>query len=143
MLLIRWFIVICIAFILGKIVSKFRLPSLLGWLLVGMILGPYGFALLSNDLVGSHWYEVILKILECAVGFMIGTELVIKKLKKSGKALVVTTIFQSLGTYFFVSLMLFYYNIIYVYCANIKAAQKQFVPALFSSSIIQIINPEQ
>lgn len=105
MLLIRWFIVICIAFILGKIVSKFRLPSLLGWLLVGMILGPYGFALLSNDLVGSHWYEVILKILECAVGFMIGTELVIKKLKKSGKALVVTTIFQSLGTYFFVSLI--------------------------------------
>lgn len=105
MLLIRWFIAICIAFILGKIVSKFRLPSLLGWLLVGMILGPYGFALLSNDLVGSHWYEVILKILECAVGFMIGTELVIKKLKKSGKALVVTTIFQSLGTYFFVSLI--------------------------------------
>ncbi|MGF0039368.1 cation:proton antiporter [Peptoniphilaceae bacterium SGI.131] len=90
---------------MGKIVSKFRLPSLLGWLLVGMILGPYGFALLSNDLVGSHWYEVILKILECAVGFMIGTELVIKKLKKSGKALVVTTIFQSLGTYFFVSLI--------------------------------------
>lgn len=105
MLLIRWFIAICIAFIFGKIVSKFRLPSLLGWLLAGMILGPYGFALLSNDLVGSHWYEVILKILECAVGFMIGTELVIKKLKKSGKALVVTTIFQSLGTYFFVSLI--------------------------------------
>lgn len=105
MLLIRWFIAICIAFIFGKIVSKFRLPSLLGWLLAGMILGPYGFALLSNDLVGSHWYEVILKILECAVGFMIGTELVIKKLKKSGKSLVITTIFQSFGTYFFVSLI--------------------------------------
>ncbi len=104
-LIIRWVAAIGIAFVFGKIISKLKLPSLLGWLIGGMVLGPYAFGLMNNDLIYSHWYETILKVLECAVGFMIGTELVLKRLKKFGKALIVTTIFQSVGTYLFVSLV--------------------------------------
>ena len=36
---------------------------------------------------------------------MIGTELVWKKLRRSGKAIVITTITQSVGTFLFVSLV--------------------------------------
>ncbi len=103
MLIIRWVAAIGIAFLFGKLVSKFKLPSLLGWLIGGMVLGPYAIGLLNEELILNHWYETILKILECSVGFMIGTELVFKRLKKSGKALIVTTIFQSVGTYLVVS----------------------------------------
>lgn len=105
LLYIKWIVAILISFAFGKILSKFKLPSLLGWLIGGMALGPYAFGLISKDLIENHVYETILKILECSVGFMIGTELVVKKLKKSGKALVITTIFQSVGTYLFVSLV--------------------------------------
>lgn len=101
----RWLLAIIIAYVFGKVVSKFKLPSLLGWLLSGMILGPYAFNILNEELILNHTYETILKILECAVGFMIGTELIIKKLKEYGKPLIITTISQSIGTYIVVSLI--------------------------------------
>lgn len=105
LLFVRWAVGILIAFFFGKIISKWKLPSLLGWLIGGMVLGPYAFDLLNTDLIHNHLYETVLKVLECSVGFMIGTELVFNRLKKSGKALVITTIFQSVGTYLFVSLV--------------------------------------
>lgn len=102
-LMIRWSIVIAIAFLAGKIVSRFKLPSILGWLLSGMLLGPHALALLPDALLESGWYNGIIHILECAVGLMIGTELVWKRMKQYGKALIITTLTQSLGTFVMVS----------------------------------------
>ncbi len=104
-LFIRWIISIAIAYICGKITSKLKLPSILGWLIAGMALGPYALDIMSNQLIENELCHVILKVLECGVGLMIGTELVFNKLKKYGKALVVTTVVQSVGTYIFVSLV--------------------------------------
>lgn len=103
MLLLRWLIAFAVAYLLGKIVSKFRLPSLLGWLIAGMIMGPYALGVMNEELLGRRWYELIQKFMECSVGFMIGTELLLKKLKKSGKALIGTTLFQSIETFVFVT----------------------------------------
>lgn len=102
-LLIRWLVVILLAWLTGKAAAKIKLPSILGWLLAGMILGPYAFALLPNALIESSWYEAIIHVLECAVGLMIGTELVWKRMKRFGKALIITTLTQSLGTFILVS----------------------------------------
>lgn len=68
-----------------------------------MLLGPYALHLLPDTLIHAAWYENIIHVLECAVGFMIGTELVWKRLKEYGKALIVTTLTQSLGTFLLVS----------------------------------------
>lgn len=103
LLALRWIATIIAAFIMGKIIAKFRLPSILGWLLAGMLLGPYAFDLLPQQLLDTQWYEVILHALECVVGLMIGTELVWKRLKEYGRALMITTLIQSLGTFFVVS----------------------------------------
>ncbi len=94
-----------IAFLAGKLVSRCKLPSILGWLIAGMALGPHGFALISQQLLDAQWYQITVHILECAVGLMIGTELVWKKLKRSGRAIIVTTLTQSLGTFLLVSLV--------------------------------------
>ncbi|MDO5391754.1 MAG: cation:proton antiporter [Eubacteriales bacterium] len=102
-LLIRWGIVVVIAFLIGKGVSKLRLPAILGWLIAGMVLGPYALGILPDELVNAGWYQNIIHVLECAVGFMIGTELVWKKIKNYGKALILTTLAQSLGTFLLVS----------------------------------------
>ena len=40
-LILRLVITIIIAFFIGKLVSKFKLPAILGWLITGMILGPH------------------------------------------------------------------------------------------------------
>ncbi|WP_312654536.1 cation:proton antiporter [Proteiniclasticum sp.] len=90
---------VVLAFFMGKLVSRMKLPAILGWLLAGMILGPHAFGLLNSSLLSSSWYRTLLSILECAMGLLIGTELVMKELKKSGKQIVTTTIVQSLWTF--------------------------------------------
>lgn len=103
LLMLRWLIVIGLAFLFGKLVSKIKLPSILGWLLAGMVLGPHAFNLLPDTLITSNGYETIIHVLECAVGLMIGTELVWKKMKEYGKSLIITTLTQSLGTFILVT----------------------------------------
>lgn len=96
---------ILVAFCIGKLVSKLKLPSILGWLIAGMILGPHAFSVMSDDILNATWYETTVHILECSVGLMIGSELVWNKLKRSGKSIIITTLTQSLGTFLTVSLV--------------------------------------
>lgn len=103
LLILRWLTAIAIAFLIGKLVSKIKLPSILGWLIGGMILGPYALSLMPNELIAAEWYQNIIHVLECAVGLMIGTELVWKRIKQYGKSLIMTTLTQSLGTFVLVS----------------------------------------
>lgn len=120
--IIRWIITIITAFFIGKLVSKLKLPSILGWLIAGMILGPHALSILDNTILEAGWYENIVHILECVVGLMIGTELVWKKIKKSGKSIIITTLTQSLGTFILVSLVfgiVFYFSGIPIYLALI------------------------
>ncbi|OLR63348.1 potassium transporter [Anaerostipes sp. 992a] len=103
MFVIEFFLSIFIAVIIGRLVSKLKLPSILGWLIAGMILGPHALSFLNQQLLDATLYEIIVHILECSVGLMIGTELVWNKIKKSGKAIVLTTLTQSIGTFLLVS----------------------------------------
>lgn len=103
--ILRLLVAIALAFVAGKLVSKLKLPSILGWLIAGMILGPYAFQLISADMRSAVWYSSTMNILQCAVGLMIGTELVWNKIKRSGRAIVITTLTQSLGTFLLVLLV--------------------------------------
>lgn len=93
------------AFLAGKLVARFKLPSILGWLIAGMALGPHAFSLVSQQILDAPWYQVLIDVLQCGVGLMIGTELVWGKLKRSGRAILITTLTQSLGTFLLVSLV--------------------------------------
>lgn len=118
----RLLLTIGIAFLAGELVSKVKLPSILGWLITGMVLGPHALSLMNQELLDAQWYQTIVHILECGVGLMIGTELVWNKIKRSGKAIVITTLTQSLGTFLVVSLVfsiVFYVSNIPVYLAFI------------------------
>jgi len=122
LLLLRLVAAIVIAYLVGKLVSKVKLPAILGWLIAGMILGPHAFSLMNQEILDANWYETTVHILECAVGLMIGTELVWKQIKKSGKSIIITTLTQSLGTFLFVSLVfgvVFYFSDIPLYLAFI------------------------
>ena len=74
-----------VAFLFGKLVSKLKLPAILGWLLAGMTLGPHALGLLNEPMMEAAWYTTAESILECVVGLMIGTELIWRKIKKAGK----------------------------------------------------------
>ena len=120
LLVLRLLITVVIAFLFGKLIAKLKLPSILGWLLTGMILGPHAFSLVNQQILDAHWYQTVVHIFECAVGLMIGTELVWRKLRQSGKSIIVTTLTQSLGTFVVVSAVfgtVFFFSGIPVYLA--------------------------
>lgn len=100
-----WIITLLIAFFAGKAISKIRLPAILGWLIAGMIFGPNAIGLLPQTVLDAAWYKMIIMWMQCAFGLMLGTELVWKKIRNFGKALMVTTLMQSLGTFAVVSLV--------------------------------------
>lgn len=104
-LLLRWLLVLALAALAGKLISKIKLPSILGWLLVGMFFGPHAVGLMPQSVLDAVWYKTVIMWMQCAFGLMLGTELVWKKMKSSGKALIATTLTQSLGTFFFVTLV--------------------------------------
>lgn len=113
---------VAIAFLTGKLIAKIKLPSILGWLITGMVLGPHALSLMNQEILDAQWYQTIVHILECAVGLMIGTELVWNKMKRSGASIIITTLTQSLGTFLLVSLvfsLVFYFSNIPIYLAFI------------------------
>lgn len=95
---------LAIAFAAGKLMSKIKMPAILGWLIVGMIFGPHAVKLLPSEILDAGWYKTIITWMQCAFGLMLGSELIWNKLKHSGKALIITTLTQSLGTFALVSL---------------------------------------
>ena len=101
--ILRLLIGVVLAFFAGKLISKLKLPAILGWLLAGMIIGPHAVGILGDNLLSASWYRTTLSIFECIMGLMIGSELVIKELKRSGKQIIITTMFQSLSTFFIVT----------------------------------------
>lgn len=122
LMLLRLALTIFAAFILGKLVSKLRLPAILGWLLAGMLLGPHAFALLDEAMMQENWYTVAVHCLECAVGLLIGTELVWSKIKRTGRQILITTLTQSMGAFLVVTLVfgaVFYFAGVPLYLAVI------------------------
>lgn len=102
---LRLLAAIMIAFAAGKLVAWLKLPSILGWLIAGMIIGPHAVGLLSESVLDVQWFGVLESVFECLFGLMIGTELIWKRMKKAGPQILVTTITESLGTFLVVSLV--------------------------------------
>lgn len=103
LLILRWAVVLVLAWCCGKLITKVKMPAILGWLIAGMILGPYGVGMLSQSILDSSLYKMVIVWMQCAFGLMLGTELIWNKIRSYGRALMLTTLCQSLGTFAIVS----------------------------------------
>ncbi|MGN0311383.1 MAG: cation:proton antiporter [Lachnospiraceae bacterium] len=118
--ILKWILTLVLAWIAGKLITRLHMPSILGWLIVGMFFGPHALGLTSQTVLDAAWYKLLITWMQCSFGLMLGTELIFHKIKAYGKALFITTLTQSLGTFAFVSLVfgvLFYISGIPVYLA--------------------------
>lgn len=142
---LRFAVAIVIAFFVGKLVSKIKLPAILGWLLTGMIFGPHAFSVVNNSLLEADWYNTIVHCMECAVGLLIGTELVWRKIRKNGEQIIITTLSQSLFTFFFVTLVfgiIFYFVDIPLYLAVVFGSIALATAPAPALSIVQEFNTD-
>lgn len=81
---LRLAVAVVLAFAAGKLIARLKLPSILGWLIAGMIMGPHAVDLLSNQVLDAPWFSVLEHIFECTFGLIIGTELIWRKMKQAG-----------------------------------------------------------
>ena len=102
---IYWILSLAVAWLTGRLITRLKMPAILGWLIAGMLLGPHALGLLPQSMLDAAWYKLTITWMQCAFGLMLGTELVWRKIKSYGRALVVTTLTQSLGTFAVVSLV--------------------------------------
>lgn len=103
--LFQIFAIVCTAIVCGKLIAKIKLPAILGWLIAGIVFGPYLVGIVTLDTTNSLWYKVFIKFFECFAGVMIGREIIFKKIASSGKQIIGITFVQSIGTFLFVSIV--------------------------------------
>ena len=100
---------IAIALILGLLVTRLMkvlgLPNVTGYLVVGLIIGPYGL----GKLVGVNLFEGLSIISTVALGFIgfsIGVEFKLSHIKEIGKSAIIITFCQALAATLCVDLAL-------------------------------------
>ena len=63
LMFVKLILVVILAFLAGKLISKLKLPAILGWLIAGMLLGPHAFSLMNQEILDAGWYQVMIHVL--------------------------------------------------------------------------------
>lgn len=92
---------IVLGFAGARLSDKIRIPWVVGYILVGVVLGRSGFGLLSPDLIEA--LNTISLFALALIGFTIGGELQVRDLRELGKSITIITIFESGAAFLLVS----------------------------------------
>jgi len=95
-----------LGFIGGKVAQKYKLPAISGYVLVGIILGPSLFNLISIQLEQSLGVIKVLGI--SIIALIIGGELEIKKLRTLGKSIYVISAMLIAGAFIVIFIALYF-----------------------------------
>ena len=94
-------IIILLGILANTLFTKLKMPGLLGMLILGVILGPYGFNLLQPDILNASadFRKIALIIILLRAGFGVGVE----DLKKVGKTAIKMSCIPGLIEGFFIA----------------------------------------
>ena len=87
----------------GRIFQKLRIPQVVGYIVIGIIIGVSGFVLLGKDTVAA--LNPISTASLSLIGFLVGAELKIDVIKKYGKQFVGILIGESITPFFVVGVL--------------------------------------
>ncbi len=90
--------------LLGRAVKLIKLPNVTGYLIAGILIGPYLFKIVPMELVTG--LELASEIALAFIAFSIGSEFKVSYLKKVGKTPIVIAILEGLAAMLVVTLVL-------------------------------------
>ena len=99
-------IVLAVGFLGGKLANLLKLPNVSGYLLIGLLLGPSFFNIVSSS--DAQSLEVISELALAFIAFSIGSEFVIKDMKKYGKKIFGITIAEVIGAISVVFIVMYF-----------------------------------
>lgn len=97
-------IIIVAGFLCGLLSERFKFPRITGYILVGVLLGPSLFNVITSQSIAD--LNIITDIVLAVIGYLIGGSLRAKSLRGLGKSVAWVTALQSLGAWFLVTLVL-------------------------------------
>ena len=90
-------LVIIASYFSGRLIKNFKLPSLIGFMLIGVILGPSVLDVLSD--VKQEYLGFITQIALGFIALSIGLELKFSSIKKLGSGIIWIILIESIGTF--------------------------------------------
>ena len=87
----------------GRLFQKLRIPQVVGYIVIGVLIGQSGLQLLSVPVITA--LEPLSSVALSLIGFLIGAELKIGVIKKYGKQFVGILLFEAIVPFFVVTLV--------------------------------------
>lgn len=95
----------------GRLFQKLKIPQVVGYIVIGIIIGQSGFQVLSANVISS--LEPVSSIALALIGFLIGGELKISVLKKYGKQFTGILFFEAIVPFFVVSIVVTFVSFLF------------------------------
>jgi Kef-type K+ transport system membrane component KefB len=105
-ILLKICLVVVVGFIGGKLAKLAKLPNVSGYLIAGLFIGPSFFNFITVS--DSNSLSIISDLALAIIAFSIGSEFLIKDMKKVGKAIAIITLTEVIGAVFVVFFVMFY-----------------------------------
>lgn len=99
-ILLKLSILLLVGLLGGRVAKYLSLPNVTGYLVAGLFVGPSFFKLITQQ--DANTFGVINEVALAAIAFSIGSEFIIKDMKKMGKSILIMTVAQVFGAVFLV-----------------------------------------
>ncbi|MFX0168813.1 MAG: cation:proton antiporter [Candidatus Hodarchaeota archaeon] len=100
-------LIIVLAVISGEVQRRLGIPQVLGFIIIGIILGPVFFGLIDETLLTLS--PIITAIALGFIGYNIGNEFRISTVKKEARKLLPILVAETIGTYFLVFFVILFW----------------------------------
>ncbi len=126
--LLKLAIVVLVGCLAGRLAKAVKLSNVFGFLIAGIILGPSCLKLISNQDLSS--LTIIAEVAVAILAFKIGSEFVLKDLKKLGKNFIMITFAEVVGAFLVVfSVMYFLFKQDFIFSLMIASIASTTAPA--------------
>lgn len=105
-LLLKLGIVIFMGIIGGRVANYFKLPNVSGYIIGGLLIGPSFFNLIKSGEAGT--FNIINEVALAIIAFSIGSEFLLKDIKKTGKDIMIITLAEVFGAVLLVFLVTYF-----------------------------------
>ena len=102
----------------GRLFQRIKVPQVVGYIIIGVILGQSGFRFISTGMIRT--LEPVSTVALSLIGFSIGGELKITELKKRGKQFASILIFEALTAFIVVGALVFL--LVYILTRDVPTA---------------------
>jgi Kef-type K+ transport system membrane component KefB len=126
-MLLKLAIVVLVGCLAGRLAKTFKLSNIFGFVIAGIVLGPSCLKLLSNQDLAS--LTIIVEMTVALLAFKIGSEFVVRDMRKLGTSFMVITFAEVAGT------------VLVVFCAMFFLFKQDLVFSLMMASLAAATAP--